>query len=412
MKVEPPLPSIPTPQPVAKIEAEADLHRPAPERVSDFVSAFESRSKTQAKPPTQRNSKKVLPVVLISLLVVGGLSWAIWQFGGAGTKTDNAPKPQNTARNCTSLLTGVKEALTAGNSEQASADLHEAETSCSGNQLAQLQTLKMSIADIQTKTKACQQSEAKAKDLLGRGLPSQAQELLEANRQSCSNRSEFIELGDQPAKSMAEAKSKINQARLKFQSNNLDEADGLIAGALMLDVQVAGAEVLRKESLKRRGKLPVNIGEKPATVVASTDPVKATNDKNLAAPPPAAQRTEPAKFPQPNAARTAAVAAAADPLPAPIKQELIILDKALKPRLIAIKTSQPDYPPGALRSETTGQVVASFTVNTDGSVGNIKIINAKPRGVFERTVQSTLTSWKFQPIAEPQTVTRTFNFSL
>jgi protein TonB len=78
--------------------------------------------------------------------------------------------------------------------------------------------------------------------------------------------------------------------------------------------------------------------------------------------------------------------------------------------LVGIDTPQPVYPPQAQRSGTKGQVVVSFTVNPDGSVDNINIVSAKPRGVFERNVQAAVRRWRFQPIAGAQQVTRTFDF--
>jgi protein TonB len=56
-------------------------------------------------------------------------------------------------------------------------------------------------------------------------------------------------------------------------------------------------------------------------------------------------------------------------------------------------------------------VVVSFTVNPDGSVDNINIISAKPRGVFERPVQAALRRWRYQPPGSAQQVTRTFDFA-
>lgn len=79
--------------------------------------------------------------------------------------------------------------------------------------------------------------------------------------------------------------------------------------------------------------------------------------------------------------------------------------------LVAVSTPQPVYPPEARRAGTAGQVVVSFTVNADGSVSDIDIVSARPRGVFERNVQSAVRRWKFEPISGPQTVTRTFDFA-
>ena len=79
--------------------------------------------------------------------------------------------------------------------------------------------------------------------------------------------------------------------------------------------------------------------------------------------------------------------------------------------LVAISTPQPAYPPEAKRLGTAGEVVVSFTVNSDGSVSNIDIVSARPRGVFERNVQAAVRRWKFEPISGTQTATRTFNFA-
>jgi protein TonB len=79
--------------------------------------------------------------------------------------------------------------------------------------------------------------------------------------------------------------------------------------------------------------------------------------------------------------------------------------------LVPISTPQPAYPPAAMRSGTSGQVVVSFTVNADGSVGEVNIVSAKPRGVFDRAVQAAVKKWRYQPMASNQQVTRTFDFA-
>jgi protein TonB len=91
------------------------------------------------------------------------------------------------------------------------------------------------------------------------------------------------------------------------------------------------------------------------------------------------------------------------PAPAPAR--------ATSSALVAVSTPQPQYPQDALRRGQSGEVVLEFTVNTDGSVGNLTVVDAKPRGVFERGVQSTVRRWRFQPISSPQVVRRTFTFA-
>ena len=80
--------------------------------------------------------------------------------------------------------------------------------------------------------------------------------------------------------------------------------------------------------------------------------------------------------------------------------------------LVPVFAPQPAYPQEALNAGTTGEVVLSFTVNTDGSVSNLSVVSAKPRGVFDRVVRSAVSRWRFQPIDSPQTMTRTFTFKL
>ena len=78
--------------------------------------------------------------------------------------------------------------------------------------------------------------------------------------------------------------------------------------------------------------------------------------------------------------------------------------------LVAVSTPEPMYPPQARRMRTSGEVVLSFTVQTDGSVGDIDIVSARPRGAFERSAQAAVRRWRFEPVSTPQRITRTFAF--
>jgi protein TonB len=80
--------------------------------------------------------------------------------------------------------------------------------------------------------------------------------------------------------------------------------------------------------------------------------------------------------------------------------------------LVPISTPQPEYPAEARRTGVEGEVVVSFMVNTDGSVGDIKIIRSKPLGVFNLMVKNAIRHWRFQPIDQPQSVTRTITYKL
>ena len=146
--------------------------------------------------------------------------------------------------------------------------------------------------------------------------------------------------------------------------------------------------------------------------------LKAAQEALAAQTAPAVPVTEPAATPvapapqtqtQTQAQAPAPVEAAPPPRPAPAAPAPAPARAAGD--LVAVSTPQPVYPPEAKRAGTAGQVVISFTVNTDGSVSNIDIVSARPRGVFERNVQSAVRRWKFEPLGAPQTVTRTFDFA-
>jgi protein TonB len=158
--------------------------------------------------------------------------------------------------------------------------------------------------------------------------------------------------------------------------------------AALADQQAKAAE----EAKKRADELARQQAEAARTAAATP-----------AAPAPAPDR--PAPTPAAPAPTTAAAPPPTAPAPAPAPA------RPSSSALVAISTPQPQYPQDALRRGTTGEVVLEFTVNTDGSVGNITVVNATPRGVFERGVQNTVRRWRFQPVASPQTVRRTFTFA-
>ena len=65
------------------------------------------------------------------------------------------------------------------------------------------------------------------------------------------------------------------------------------------------------------------------------------------------------------------------------------------PRLIS--KIEPRYPFKAERLGIEGYVKVKFIVDKHGSVSNIKIIEARPKGVFENSVMKSLPLWKFLP---------------
>jgi protein TonB len=75
------------------------------------------------------------------------------------------------------------------------------------------------------------------------------------------------------------------------------------------------------------------------------------------------------------------------------------------------------YPSKAKRRNIEGFVKARLDVNVLGTVDSVEIIDAKPRGVFERSAIRALYKYKFKPQIidgkpQPQTVTQTLEYTL
>lgn len=75
------------------------------------------------------------------------------------------------------------------------------------------------------------------------------------------------------------------------------------------------------------------------------------------------------------------------------------------------------YPNKAKRRNIEGFVKARLEVNAQGTVDSVEIVDAKPRGVFERSAIRALYKYKFKPQMidgkpQPQTVTQTLEYTL
>ena len=65
--------------------------------------------------------------------------------------------------------------------------------------------------------------------------------------------------------------------------------------------------------------------------------------------------------------------------------------------LTPVVTIEPQYPVVALRENKEGWVTLGFTVTRTGSVTNVKVLNAKPRRVFDKAALRALYKWKYRP---------------
>ncbi|WP_428312566.1 energy transducer TonB [Hydrocarboniphaga sp.] len=64
--------------------------------------------------------------------------------------------------------------------------------------------------------------------------------------------------------------------------------------------------------------------------------------------------------------------------------------------LVPLSTARPQMPEWACKQKLGGWVEAIFTVDPDGHVKNVRIINAEPRGVFEAAAVESIGNWLYE----------------
>jgi len=63
-----------------------------------------------------------------------------------------------------------------------------------------------------------------------------------------------------------------------------------------------------------------------------------------------------------------------------------------------VKKVPPDFPNEAVKKGiSAGSVKAKLTIEADGKVSAVEIVEAEPKRVFDRAVIAALMEWKFEP---------------
>lgn len=92
-------------------------------------------------------------------------------------------------------------------------------------------------------------------------------------------------------------------------------------------------------------------------------------------------------------ARTPASTAAGDADTAAVAPQATAATSAA----VLIKSVSPRYPIQAKRTNQEGTVVVGYTIGTDGSVTDVKVVSSQPRHIFDREAMDAVERWKFKP---------------
>ncbi len=159
------------------------------------------------------------------------------------------------------------------------------------------------------------------------------------------------------------------------------------------------------------------VAAKPAPARPAAAPAKVVAPKVAAAAPVVAPTLAPiAEAIAPTMPRSVALvetARAPEPVAAIAAPPAPAAPSPKPPVLRALQRPQPVFPGEAARNGIhEGRVVAHYSVNTDGSIGQIDIVESQPARVFDREVRRALKSWRYEPISQPQLASVEFAFRM
>lgn len=80
--------------------------------------------------------------------------------------------------------------------------------------------------------------------------------------------------------------------------------------------------------------------------------------------------------------------------------------------LVPLSTARPQIPEWAYKRGIEGWVEVVFVVGPNGRVGNVRIVNAQPKGVFEAAAIESISNWIYQPNGKTSEVFQRVEFKL
>ena len=81
-------------------------------------------------------------------------------------------------------------------------------------------------------------------------------------------------------------------------------------------------------------------------------------------------------------------------------------------RLVPLSTARPQIPEYAYKQGIEGWVEVVFVVTTRGTVENVRVIDADPKGVFEAATVESVANWLYESTSRPREVKQKVYFRL
>ena len=72
----------------------------------------------------------------------------------------------------------------------------------------------------------------------------------------------------------------------------------------------------------------------------------------------------------------------------------------------------PKYPRSARRRGISGFVEVAFTLNPDGTTGDVQAVESIPREVFDKSAEEAVRQWRFKPREQAASARIVLSFQL
>lgn len=171
----------------------------------------------------------------------------------------------------------------------------------------------------------------------------------------------------------------LTSADQNLLAGKLDDARQLVNLAARLHPRAPGLDLIRRR-----------ISE--ATAARSTAPAAPRTTPSLAAvslPPPNPVEPAPVSTPAPSPVAPAPVAQAPEAAPAAAASTAV---------LKVVRRVEPKYPQQAWDQQVSGWVDLEFTVATDGSTRDVRVVASEPARVFDSAAVTAMRRYRYEPV--------------